>query len=169
MTHITQLPLCWNSFQKSPKHLSVHIPYFRCIRNFPKAFAPLSVPPYGSGELQTWSRPLSDQWSTWCSGKQCWPLCSPRCWYIIEPLNNESNSLCIRYLVCPRPDLSINHTIGRSRYRQTLLLVPVTLHIPVTESHVCKLDGCNCHRVGPGYLSVTRTYRSWSWCTRLNL
>ena len=27
--------------------------YFRWIRNFPKAFAPLSVPPYGSGELQT--------------------------------------------------------------------------------------------------------------------
>ena len=23
MTYITQLPLCWNSFQKSPKHLSV--------------------------------------------------------------------------------------------------------------------------------------------------
>ena len=76
---------------------------------------------------------------------------------------------CIRYLVCPRSDHSINHTIVQSRYRQTPLLVPVTLHIPVTESHVCKLDGCNCHRVGPGYLSVTRTYRSWSWCILLNL
>ena len=105
MTHITQLPLCWNSFQKSPKHLSVPLPYFRCIRNFPKAFAPLSVPPYGSGELQTWSRPLSDQWSTGCSGKQCWPLCSPRCWFIVEPLNIVSYSLCIRYLFVRDPIL----------------------------------------------------------------
>jgi hypothetical protein len=123
--------------------------------------------PTGWGILQTWSRHLSDQWSTISSGKPCWSL------YIHETLrwsmNIISHSLCLVIL-----DLVWGQITDISILCSPLLPTSVFTRSHdiasfMTKSHACKLRRCKCHRVGLEYQSVTRIDKSRSWCTRLHI
>jgi hypothetical protein len=120
----------------------------------------------GRGIRQTWPRPLSNQWSTSSSGKPCWPLCIPQnysliCkWSIIFPLSRDTRS-------CPRLDHRYPH-IAFTLVWQVFQLV--SWHSILRDLVTClQACICNCHRVGPEYLSVTWMDKSHSWYTCLYL
>jgi hypothetical protein len=119
----------------------------------------------GRGIRQTWSRLLSDQWSTGGSGKPCWSLCIRRNSSltrkrgILFPLSDETRS-------CSRLD----HRYSPYRLFNLVWQVfqLVSWHCILRDLVTClQARICNCHRVGPEYLSVTWIYKSRSWFTLL--
>ena len=124
------------------------------------------MPPYGLGSLQTWSRHLSDQWPTTGSGNPWWPLCVPLLSLSLEPQTSSPHSSCHAIPSLSKIRSPVSPYVVLSRYRQTHLLVLVTLH-PRDLVTFLQAQLMQSHRVGLEYLSVTQNDKSCSWCIHL--
>jgi hypothetical protein len=96
-------------------------------KSTPKRHIPLSVTPYGSRNTQTWSRPLSDQWSTNILENHAHPRAfhETLCWSV----NVVSHSLCHAVLDLVRGQIT-DITISCSPLFDKSFNSSMTLHPP---------------------------------------